>query len=246
MTDYALYVESGPRRRKTMVHVLDLLGCIAQGPTTEEAIEATPDAIRGYLRFLRKHGEASAGPEAAFATAVAQHVMEGPFLGNGDPAPGFPPDFQPLTADEMKVFLPRLSWLHADLLDVTRGLTHAQLVAEPAAGRTISGILDHVAGAEYAYLQTPLSKPEGMSKVLRAVREGPDLLAALTIMWQMVEGRMAGAIAEERTQTVQHGQVAWTARRAMRRLLEHGWEHLLEISRRLEGAARWPDRPESD
>ena len=57
MTEYALYLESGPRRRTTMVHVLDLLGCIAQGPTTEEALEATPDAIRAYLRFLRRHGD---------------------------------------------------------------------------------------------------------------------------------------------------------------------------------------------
>lgn len=55
---YALYLESGPRRRKTMVHVLDLLGCIAQGPTTEAALEATSAAIRAYLRFLQRHGEA--------------------------------------------------------------------------------------------------------------------------------------------------------------------------------------------
>ena len=49
--EYALYLESGPRRRKTMVHVLELLGCIAQGPTTEKALAATPEAIRAYLRF---------------------------------------------------------------------------------------------------------------------------------------------------------------------------------------------------
>ena len=76
MTEYALYVESGPRWRKTMVHVLDLLGCVAQGPTTEAALEATPEAIRAYLRFLRRHSEA-VEPESAFTTVVAVHVMEG-------------------------------------------------------------------------------------------------------------------------------------------------------------------------
>jgi predicted RNase H-like HicB family nuclease len=35
-----------------MVHVLDILGCIAQGPTTESALEATPDVIHTCLRFL--------------------------------------------------------------------------------------------------------------------------------------------------------------------------------------------------
>jgi len=51
MTEYALYLESGPRRRTTMVHVLDRLGCIAQEPTTEEALQAAPEAIRAYLRL---------------------------------------------------------------------------------------------------------------------------------------------------------------------------------------------------
>ncbi len=32
MTVDALYLESGPGRRKTLVHVLDLLGCLAVAP----------------------------------------------------------------------------------------------------------------------------------------------------------------------------------------------------------------------
>ena len=54
---YGLYLESGPRRQKTMVHVPDLLGCMAVGPTTEAALAVTPDAIRAYLESLRKDGE---------------------------------------------------------------------------------------------------------------------------------------------------------------------------------------------
>jgi hypothetical protein len=46
-----VFVESGPKRRKTMVHVTDLLGCIAQGPTTEDALEATPEAIHTFAAF---------------------------------------------------------------------------------------------------------------------------------------------------------------------------------------------------
>jgi predicted RNase H-like HicB family nuclease len=56
---FNLYLESGPRRRKTMVHVLALPGCIATGPTTEEAIENVPSGIRARLEFLRRHGEGS-------------------------------------------------------------------------------------------------------------------------------------------------------------------------------------------
>jgi lipopolysaccharide biosynthesis protein len=37
--------------------------------------------------------------------------------------------------------------------------------------------------------------------------------------------------------SVKYGQVTWTARRALRRMLEHEWEHLLELSKRLDGTA---------
>jgi len=37
---------------------LKLPGCISQGKTRDEAIKNIKDAISGYLRSLRKHGEA--------------------------------------------------------------------------------------------------------------------------------------------------------------------------------------------
>ena len=39
-------------------------------------------------------------------------------------------------------------------------------------------------------------------------------------------------------QAVKHGQVTWTARRGLRRMLEHSWEHLQEISRRRDMTAQ--------
>ncbi len=46
-----LYLAWGPGRRKTLVHLLDLLGCLAVGPIPQESLAAIPDAIRSYLRF---------------------------------------------------------------------------------------------------------------------------------------------------------------------------------------------------
>lgn len=66
---YALYLESGPKKRKTMVHVIDLLGCVATGPTTDAALDATPAAIDAYRRFLARHGE----PIAAGAPAATRN-----------------------------------------------------------------------------------------------------------------------------------------------------------------------------
>lgn len=233
-TEYALYLESGPRQRKTMVHVLDLLGCIAQGPTTETALEATPEAIRAYLRFLRHHGEA-VEPESSFTTRDAEHVTEGVWLGNGDPTPGFGPDFQPLGAEELNAYLRRLAWLRADLLQLIRDVPGARLLAEPeGTGRSVYRILEHVAAAECVYLRMIVGKVDGLAAALGVVQQGPQALpSALTHLWQIISSRLAVMTETERVRLVPHGQVTWTARRGLRRMLEHEWEHLLEVRRRV-------------
>jgi len=240
ITEYALYVESGPRRRKTMVHVLELLGCIAQGATTEEALQGTPGAIRAYLCFLKRHGEA-VEPEAAISTTIAVHVMEGSWIGQGDPAAGFPPDFEALRAGDLAVYLRRLDWLWSDLLETVQGLSRQQLVARPEdGGRSLDAILKHVAGAHGAYLRYLVGKVDGLPAALRAVEEAdPEsvpLALALAHLGHACVARLEALTEAERSRSVPHGQLTWTARRALRRMLEHAWEHLSEISRRLEKA----------
>jgi predicted RNase H-like HicB family nuclease/uncharacterized damage-inducible protein DinB len=235
MTEYALYLESGPRRKTTMVHVLDLLGCIAQGPTTEEALEATPEAIRAYLRFLRQRGE-QVDPEAPFTTSVAEHVMEGPWLGYGNPAPGFSPDFRPLTAEEQDIYVRRLEWIWDRILTLVEALPPDRLAAEPEGkGRSIYAILSHVASSQKEYARSALGKIEGLSEALKVVEEGPEgAVPALERFQKITAARLEALTGEERALSIERGQTVWTARRALRRMLEHGWEHLREISARLE------------
>jgi predicted RNase H-like HicB family nuclease len=236
MTEYSLYLESGPRRRKTMVHVLGLLGCIANGPTTEEALAATPDAIRAYLRFLQGCGEA-VDPQAAFTTVIAAHVMEGNWLANGDPTPGFAPDFLPLEAADLAAYLGRLDALLDAGLARIQGLSAAQRAADPAGGgRPVDAILRHMAGSQGVYLRYLVGKVDGLSETLKAADEvDPGALPlVLTRLWGICRKRLEVLTPEERTRRVPHGEVVWTARRALRRMLEHPWEHLQEISRRIE------------
>ena len=234
MKTFALYLESGPRRRTTMAHVLELLGCTAHGPTTEEALEAAPEAIRLYLRFLELHGEAIDSQEP-FTTLVVEHVMEGPWLGYGDPAPGFGPDFEPLTAGDLAIYLRRLDGLHADILRMVGALSQQDLTAEPqSGGRPIARILEHLAESESAYLRYQVGKVEGLSEALKDVQRGPEgIVETLPRVWRLIQARLEGLSEVERQQQVPHGQVTWTARRALRRMLEHGWEHRQEIARRL-------------
>ena len=236
MTTYRLYVESGPQHRKTMVHVFDLLGCVERGATTDEALANAPEGIRDYLAFLRRHRERSL-PSAKdpVETEVVIHVTEGTRLGEGDPEVGFAPDFAPLIEDQQWTYLRRLDWMQREFLELFASVPPSDLSVRPEAGRPLREILAHVASAQYAYLQPPLSKPAGLAALVRAVEEGPDPLDAFAECARLGLERLAAITDEERVATVQHGAKQWTARRAVRRMLEHQWEHLVEVRARLGG-----------
>src|SRR5438105_9756441 len=144
MASYALSLESGPKRRKTMVHVLELLGCIANGPTTDAAVAATPEAIRAYLRFLHRHGE-RVDERGAIQTRVVEHITEGGFLGNGSPDIVFGPDLEPLTAADITRYLARFHALREELAEWAAAQSARALDAAPRdRGRTARAILLHV------------------------------------------------------------------------------------------------------
>ena len=96
MTNYALYLESGPQHKKTMVHVLDLLGCVIRGRTTDEALAGTPAGIQAYLHFLQASGEPF-DAAAPFTTHIETHLIGSTWIGEGNPACGFAPDFESLS-----------------------------------------------------------------------------------------------------------------------------------------------------
>ena len=233
MLTYALYLESGPRRKKTMAHVFDLLGCVAVGPTTEEAIAAAPEAIRAYLRFLKRHGE-KANPAAAFETRIAQHLTEGEWLGNGSPYVMFEPDFAPVTEAEMETYLRRFRWMNETLAQWAAGQTAKQLDAmPPGGGRAARAILLHVLGPVGGYLSAALGSAPGFSAVYGAAeREALPLPEAFLQITAKAEERVRATTPAERAAVVQRPKDTRTLRKALRRMLEHAWEHLAELSRR--------------
>lgn len=107
MTIYKLYLESGLKHKKTMVHILDLLGCVATGPTSEEAVARAPDQMRAFLAMFKRNGEA-VDPTAKIETEIAEHTTKGDWLRNGSPYITFPLDHEPLTTAEIERFI---SWV---------------------------------------------------------------------------------------------------------------------------------------
>ncbi len=234
MQTYKLYLESGPKKKKTMVHVLDLLGCIAKGPTSDEALNRTPGAIRAYLRFLKRHGEA-VDPGNEFETVVAEHVTEGEWwLGSGDPVLVFQPDLEPLTLQDAERYTQRSQWIRAEVLALVRGLIGEQLEAEQnTKDRSIRAMLEHMLESEYFYVTT-LGKIDGLPGAGTIVKkqEG-DLLDWMSHVRTLEIERIRSLTEEERSQQVVQWKRIWTARKVLRRMLEHEWEHLIELSERL-------------
>lgn len=229
---FDLYLETGPRHRKTMVHVLALPGCVAMGATTEAAIENARSAIRERLDFLGRHGEALIDPEP-IELVVAEEDTTGSWLGFGVAL--FGPDREPISTDELRRQVTWLGWSREELTSAARALP-GELTTNPAGGgRAVIVILHHVAGAERAYLNSVLGPLPGLNAALTAAEQaGNEPWDAFAQARAMVLERLTAMTDAERALVVQRGGQVRSTRRMLRRMLEHEWEHTLEVRARLE------------
>jgi uncharacterized damage-inducible protein DinB/predicted RNase H-like HicB family nuclease len=228
---YRLYLDHGPKRKTTMVHVIDLMGCIANAGTTEEALEATPEAIGRYARFLAAHGE-KVDPDAPFDTTIAEEVTEGPMLGQGVAV--FGPDRESVPARELGRLLARHGWIREETLGLVGTLRPAELTRKPANGRPVAAILQHVLDADGAYLSSGLATNREYNQLAREAERGQvDVREALAEGAVMFAADLRAATPAQREAVIPRGQSIGSVNRTMRRALEHAWEHLRELERRL-------------
>jgi uncharacterized damage-inducible protein DinB/predicted RNase H-like HicB family nuclease len=230
MALYALYAESGPQRKKTLVHVLELLGCVVQADTTDEGLAAAPDAIRAYLRYLRRHGE-KIDPDAKIETRLEEHNTEGLFSGQAM----WPQDLKPLAPSALARYVRRLEWSRTDLLDLVKGIDDKRLRAKPAAGRSLRDILLHVLDADKSYVYGLVGPLKPMGDPTNAADRGDlDLRVALKEARAAAIERLKTLTAAELSRVRTSGQSTYSAHRVIRRMLEHEWEHRREIAPRLD------------
>jgi predicted RNase H-like HicB family nuclease/uncharacterized damage-inducible protein DinB len=226
---YPVYLESGPQRKKTLAHVLDLLGCVVQRDTTDEAAAATPDEIRAYLGYLRRHGE-KVDPDEKIETRIAEHNTEGLFSGSAL----WPQDLKPLDPAALARYLRWLEWSRADLLALVKGIDEKGLRAKPPKGRSLRDILLHVLGADKSYVYAVVGPLKTMGEPTNAADRGDlDLRIALQEARAAAIDRLKTLTPAERARVRKAGQSTYSAYRVIRRMLEHEWEHRREIAARL-------------
>jgi len=212
----------------------DLPGCTVRTPSRAEALARLPAAIRDHLAWLRSHGEPvpPAGDPVEVEVAGESRGF-GPF-NPGDAAALFPPDRVPATPEEMEVYFRLMAHARADLLALVERLPDEQLDRQPdAESFSIRRILRHIGNAEEWYVSR-LVPPETLPSEWEHDDELP-ILEFLAMEHRTAVDRLRRLTAEERVTVVypthwtDHPDEPWTARKALRRAVEHEREHTGQV-----------------
>ncbi len=228
---YSVYLEVAPDGL-TMAHVSGLPGCIVRAPTREMALQKVPEAICRYQAWLRRHGE-PAPPEAIEIEVAGESTGFGPFA-SGNAAALFPPDRPPITPQEMERYFRLMEHSRADLLALVGELPDETLDLHPSPhSRSIREILRHIGNAEEWYVSR-LLPPERLPPEWESDENMPifnflemERRTALECLRRLGEEERSGLF--HPTWWTEHPEEPWTARKVLRRFLEHEAEHRDEI-----------------
>ncbi|HIE37753.1 MAG TPA: DUF664 domain-containing protein [Anaerolineae bacterium] len=230
---YAVYLEMAEDGR-CMAHVPDLPGCIVRASDRDEALRRVPEAIRETLAWLRRHGEAVPTEEKPVEIEIAaESIGFGPF-DPGDAAALFPPDREPVSPEEMERAFRFMAYARADLLALVRDLPDELLDWQPdERSFSIRRLLRHVGNAEEWYVSR-LVPPETLPPEWKHDEEMPvfeflemERRTAIARLRQLTQEERAGVFYPARW--TGHPEEPWTARKVLRRFLEHEREHTAQV-----------------
>jgi hypothetical protein len=212
---------------RTLAWALDYPGCFAYGVDAEAALKAMPAAFFDYAAWLAAHGGEKLLPgETTFRVAETWEVYT---IGKDfelaqegyEVNAWFRHDWKPLTAAEIEHGLRLLNWSQADLLETVSCLSPEELDRErPNQRWNISGIIRHVGGAEWWYLdRLGLAFPRA-----EAPQDPFDRLARVRGHLSSVLPTLAGI-----NQVVGVDGEFWSPRKLLRRAVWHVRDHVEHI-----------------
>lgn len=213
----------------SLAWVLNHSGCFAAGANGNEALANLPVAIKAYRAWLGKHDDrpsASAGEiEIRVVDTWVDYRVNEAFerveQGGYEVSAWFLHDWKPLTGAEITRARQLLEWSRADLLFTVEGLSQEALeVKQPGERWNIKGILRHVGGAEWWYLDRL-----GLAFPQREVPRDPfERLGVVRthLLEQLPE-------LEGSSQVVGVDAELWSPRKLLRRTLWHERDHTAHI-----------------
>jgi hypothetical protein len=236
MSKYRIGIDTRPDN--VTAWVFDLPGCRSISGTREETLALVPVAIGEYLAWLDTH---HARPLDAMEPYEYEIVEE--ITGSGDDL-CFEDDRQAVDADELERGIRYIGFAHGDLASLLRPLPQTVLEWKPPATsvkidavfsdvRTIRDMEEHVATALTFHLR-------GVGHAADRV-PSPDDPKNLQQAYEVTILRLRQLDAEERSGTAYkretaRGEAEWSARKAVRRIINHVRFHTGEAAIRL----AWP------
>ena len=229
MATYETYLEMSDSGA-CMAHVPDLPGWFVAAADRDQALTRLPAVIRAYFADLIAYGETFDLPEKIELAVVEEQERSGPFHPD-ERAALFEHDRRPLGRDEIERYLVLATYNRIDLLNRVRGLSDSikEWRPDPEA-MSIRRILNHIGRAELWYI----SRITEVDDSAPDWRELPDQ-RFLALARQAVADHFRD-LSDEQLAAVAHppnsgGDTTepWTARKALRRMLEHEREHTAHV-----------------
>jgi uncharacterized damage-inducible protein DinB/predicted RNase H-like HicB family nuclease len=226
---------------RCMAHVIDLLGCAVRAETRESAMQRLPDAVAEYSAWLRRHGEALLQAPVLLRLSIAgEQCGTGPF-DPGDAAALWPPDREPIDAQEMERAFRLMAWSRSDLLALTQDLPQELLAWRPDPDSfSIGRILRHIGNAEEWYVSRVVA-PEALPQEWND-DQGLPIFEFLEMERRTAQVQLRALDEGQRSAVfypsawTDHPEEAWTVRKVLRRFVEHEREHLAQIAELLAAA----------
>ena len=217
---------------RSIAWALEHPGCFAYGVNAEGALENLEGALNRYAGWILHHDTRT---WLNFSESEIDIVINGTWdvyfindeLDKASEADGysvesfFPYDWKPLTALDIKHGLDLLAWSREDLLQCIKGLSQEKRdAAYPGERWSINGILGHVGGAEWWYLDRL-----GLAFPRQQMSQEP--LRRL----EQVRANLASALHKlnEVKQVVGLDGEFWSPRKLLRRALWHERDHTEHI-----------------
>ncbi len=220
---------------RSLAWVLDHPGCFAYGVDAQTTLAAVPAAIREYFDWIEAHSpQRWLIPDEIEIELVDtwqvyyldQHLTR---VESSDLSINawFQHDWQALDADQISSGLELLEWSRMDLLETVRGLSPAALEATyPAERWSIAGILNHIGGAEWWYLDRL-----GLAPPRQQVPAEPfERLEYVRYYLNQALTALAGS-----PQVVGLDGEFWSPQKLLRRAVWHERDHTFHIRKLLDG-----------
>ncbi|MEM4701661.1 MAG: type II toxin-antitoxin system HicB family antitoxin, partial [Candidatus Bathyarchaeia archaeon] len=206
-------------------------GCWVFGRSPESALAKVRTAVAEWFDWLKRHGERVPGEAGDFEIEVAEvlRVSYNP-VEAGKPEPLFWSEVASVTRKDVAWTLKLMEYSREDLLGLVSNLSNEVLDwLPPGKPRTIRNCLRHIAYVEPWYVtrldvELPIHYPRNVFELLTHTRK-----VVVNYLMKMPRDKMRGVFQPEKDKRPMCN--LWTARKGLRRLVDHGRLHTRDIAK---------------